>query len=263
MAEQLNDQKSVAIALNGWGKVLQQQEKWQEAIEKFEQELAIGEPYYKPNQLVAKWMNLGELLHSQGELSKALEAFFHAAKFSQQQGKLDKAQAILLRSKDIYEEHQLNHCQILADTFHLLGQVFQQKGQWEEAERYLLQSYSLQEKLPNLLQQARISNTIGQLYREKQDKFPSALMYLAEAFAIYEELKNVNGLKTVTTTLTYLLAKQNRWEEAAQYCARVLALEPETEEILKLQDLIANKSIPQQGRIKSLIKLKRRVTRDN
>ena len=87
----------------------------------------------------------------------------------------------------------------------------------------------------------------------KHGKIEQSIDQLSQGFEIAASSKKPYYLNQITTELTYLLGRLNRWEEAVNYCEQVLAIAPQNKHIRSLKDLIFNQNLLKEGRVKHII----------
>ena len=228
--------------LNILGKILQEKEQLDKAVEI----LLRSQTIYEENQLNQP-QKLADTLHLLGQV-------LH------QKGEWQEAERYLLKSYS--HQEKLPDLLKLAIISNAIGELYgssKDPAKLELGTMYFQESIKLGEELDNQYHLAATYKAMSQVLLQ-QGELEQSAEKLSQAFEIYERLKNVTDLKKVTKELSYLLARLSRWQEARDYGERLLVLEPESQEILQLQNLIANKNILGQGEIKRVIKQRNRLS---
>jgi tetratricopeptide (TPR) repeat protein len=110
-----------ATAYHQLGMVAQEQRKWQQAEQYYQQALQINVEYNARYEQAGTYHNLGTVAQEQRQWQQAEQYYQQALQIKREYN-------------DRYEQ---------ASTYHQLGRVAQQQGQWEQARDYLLQALEI------------------------------------------------------------------------------------------------------------------------
>ncbi len=170
-----------------------------------------------------------------------------------EQGKWQKAEKCLLESYT-EQEAQPNRKKLATISNALVRVYGNQKGEakLQRAFMYYNRSIALGEELNNPSHLVKTYTEMGQVLL-KHGKIEQSIDQLSQGFEIAANYKKPYYLNQITTELTYLLGRLNRWEEAVNYCEQVLAIAPQNKHIRSLKDLIFNQNLLKEGRVKHII----------
>ncbi|MGK7879612.1 MAG: tetratricopeptide repeat protein, partial [Crocosphaera sp.] len=222
----------IAMSLQCFGKLLQQQGKLQKAQKAFEQEIAITKQLNNQSQLAIGWNRLGRVLHKQGKLKEAQNAFEqeiaiakqlnnqspvaigwnHLGRVLHKQGKLKEAKHAFEDSIRIANTINNHFCLISSCTS--LWKLLKQQVNLEEAQNIFQNNMVIVEILNNKPSKyASILHSLAILEKSKRN-FDQARQFLQQSQEIYEDKRNLINLAKVLTTLGTVLIKQKKWDEA-------------------------------------------------
>jgi len=143
-------------------------------------------------------------------------------------GRLDTAERLCQKILAVHEAQPtfLQNQGNLTVTYHLLGNIAQERGRLEEAASWYTRGLAIEEEMGNKPHVAityyELSNVA--FLRERLDE---ATDWCTRALAINEELGNRIGMADCHYQLGILALRQGRLEEAAEWSARALAIAEE------------------------------------
>jgi tetratricopeptide (TPR) repeat protein len=218
--EAFNDQRSVAIALNGLAGVLQEQGKLDEAAATFQRVVEINEALNDQRSVAIALNGLAGVLQQQGKLDEAAATFQRRVEIreafnDQRKESWNEAEEVLRCSQDIFEE--LHDFRNIAMVLNSLGGLLRKQGKWEAAEAMLRCGYNLAaEKLKDKRGQAIILNSLGQVLSQQQDaeNFKLAIMYFRASITLGQELDDQPHLAKVYTAMGQALLSNRETEQA-------------------------------------------------
>ncbi|MBD1931108.1 tetratricopeptide repeat protein [Trichocoleus sp. FACHB-69] len=166
IAREIGDRKFEVITLNDLGGVYNALEQYQQAIEFYQQCLAIARE-------IGDRKIEGITLNDLGGIYNALEQYQQAIEFYQQ---------CLAIAREIGDR------ELKAITLNNLGGVYNALEQYQQAIEFYQQSLELYKLLDNHQAQALVFLLIGLLLAYEQGDFTTALTYLQESLAVFQQL---------------------------------------------------------------------------
>ncbi|MCL2938307.1 MAG: tetratricopeptide repeat protein, partial [Trichodesmium sp. MAG_R02] len=264
-AKSLDDQKSLAISWNSLGELLKKERKLDEAQQAFETVINISQNF-KDQYFLAAWA-----LHNLGIIYKSKKEFKTAEKFLKESveifkdnnylpgltkvmstlGSVLEKQQKWKEAKKVLEE-SYSFAEKLGDELgqaiiaNSLGQVMAHLEEDEAHERsfmYFNQSIKLGKKLNNEPHLAKVYTARGKIFFNRGHN-ERAVEELSQGFEIDVKLGNIRGLRIIIPSITNILSRLGKQEEALAYCERALKVDPNNtsfqELYHKIQRAIAN-----------------------
>ncbi|MFX0091386.1 MAG: tetratricopeptide repeat protein [Candidatus Hodarchaeota archaeon] len=165
-----------------------------QALECFEQNLALGQHLNNKEEIAESLHNLAAIYHTKGDLDYALEHF--------------------QKSLALSEEH--GNKQLFAATLLSIGSIYTTKGDLELALDYLRRSLKVFKELSNQHYIATSLRCIGRIYQRKGELNP-ALDYLEQSLVLFEEIGNRLYLSGVLFSLISVAIDKKDLDRAQKY----------------------------------------------
>jgi tetratricopeptide (TPR) repeat protein len=199
--KEIGDDRSLAIICNRLGKLLQSQDKLEEAQHFFEQGILINEAINDLFSLSIGFNCLGGLLQEQGKLGEAQQAF----------------------EREIVIDEVLNDQPKLAITLNRLGGLLQQQGKLDKAQQVFERGIAIAEDINDQSSVAIGLNCLGRLFQQ-QDQLEKAQQAFERQIAITEGINNQSSLAIGLNCLGRLFQQQGQLEEAEQAFKRGIVI---------------------------------------
>jgi tetratricopeptide (TPR) repeat protein/serine phosphatase RsbU (regulator of sigma subunit) len=187
---------------------------------------------------------LGYLMHSQGQIEKALEYYHQSLKIKEKigdkggiatslnnigmiydnQGKSEKALQYYLQSLKIKEK--IGDKGGIATSLNNIGYIYYNQGQIEKALQYYHQSLKIQEEIGNKGGIALCLNNIGMIY-DNQGQSEKALQYYLQCLKIKEKIRDKGGIAISLNNIGNVYYNQGQIEKALQYYHQSLKIQEE------------------------------------
>jgi CHAT domain-containing protein/Tfp pilus assembly protein PilF len=193
------DRAWTARTLNNIGVVHREQGNYARALGYFERSLAASEAVGDKRLIGLGLNNIGTIHGSQGNQAQALEYFQRALKLAQ--GSDDKP--------------------TIANALNNLGLTHYKQRDYPQALDYYQQSLALREKLNDKRGAASTLNNIGLVHRE-QGNHKRALEYYQQSLAIREKLDDQAGIANVLIHIGFLNYLQGDYKPALEFSNRVI-----------------------------------------
>lgn len=239
IAERIGDEPDAAFAISGMGVISLGRGEYQQALEFFEQHLAL-EVVKRDRAWTARTLNnIGVVHREQGNYARALEYFEKSLALSEAVG--DKRLINLgLNNVGTIHGSQGNHAQALeyfqralklaqssddnpgiANALNNIGLTHYKQHNYPQALDYYQQSLALREKMNDKRGAALTLNNIGLVHRE-QGNHKKALEYYQQSLAIREKLDDQVGIANVLIHIGFLNYLQGDYKPALEYSNRVI-----------------------------------------
>ncbi|MDT7828711.1 tetratricopeptide repeat protein [Pricia sp. S334] len=227
--------RSINVSLNGIGNLYAMLEQHDEAIDYFERSLQLEAELGNTLGLAVNQQNIGKSLEDQGELDQALEryqiSYAYNDEIDNDMGRVicntsiariylkqnRTEQAITLLDQTLPVADHLGDGFLVAPVYIDLGWGQMQLGQYDKAEKNMLQGLELAQNSDLRASSARAKHLLSQLFEKKGD-FKKALGFKVEADSIEEEILSEGTVRYVNDVLfRYNTQKaQNEMELLAQ-----------------------------------------------
>ncbi len=221
---------SKADALNNIGAIFMQRGKMNEALDYFNQVLAVYEETATPERAPIILNNIGVIYYKQGKTEKSLDYYHRSLKMRGQlgdsagvaqslsnigviyniQGQTDKALEYFQQSLDI--RRRLGDQQGMAFSLNNLGAVHRSLGRMEKARSYYDECLEIYTASDNKEGMANTYHNIGSTYEDSQPE--KAMAYFNLSLPIYEKTGNRQGIANSSISMARVLMKLGRPEEA-------------------------------------------------
>jgi tetratricopeptide (TPR) repeat protein/nucleoside phosphorylase len=204
-SRELNDQRQLAIILNQLGSLLGQQNKCEKIIANSDNQITISEQISEP-------FHSAVVLHNLGRVLKVMN-------------RLEEAEKVLQQSRDQFTD--LKNNQQLLRVLNTLGGVLERRRDWKGSERVLRESYDLACKEQDVLSQAIISTSLGQLFSKQpgEDNFSTARMYFVNSIKLGETAGSPAHLAKAYTAWGKALIDYKKLEDAVVYLSQGFAID--------------------------------------
>lgn len=268
ISKNIKDTHSLATGYNIQGKLFLQQEKLEQARNKFESQIKIGISNNDQKQVVVGIHYLTSVLINQKKIqdiqiifdncienAKDIEYTTHTiglkllAEKLREKGYLYLAENSLRRCYDLYAE-KLDNFDKKIHTLFLLGKVQFQAKKFSFAYNSFNEILNLNKtKEINIDILAKVYIEIGKtlLFLERNE---DAYYSLLKGFKIYKNKKNTSNLIEATIELSYALARLDLYAIALDNCTDALNIVPQNSKLLILQGLLSNRDLIKEGFIK-------------
>ncbi|MEP0858700.1 tetratricopeptide repeat protein [Trichocoleus sp. DQ-U1] len=173
IVREIGDRKFEAITLSNLGDVYNALEQYQQAIESYQQCLAIRQEIGDRKFEAITLSNLGDVYNALEQYQQAIESYQQCLKITQEIG-----------------ERQLE-----AVAVHTLGYIYIFSKQYQQAIEFYQQALKCWNYLREEEFQALALMNIGQLLAYTQKNFITALTYLQESLAVFQQLTSPNAEK--------------------------------------------------------------------
>jgi tetratricopeptide (TPR) repeat protein len=140
-------------------------------------------------------------------------------------GQLAYYSAQWTEAQGVFEELMVQELppRLESSVAHLLGMVYQAKGEWERAIEYYERSLAIKEKVGDEHGMATTLNNLGSVYKAKGE-WERAIEYFERSLAILEKVDDEYRVATVFNNLGSVYQAKGEWERAIEYCERSLAI---------------------------------------
>lgn len=211
--------RSINVSLNNIGNIYKTLERYDLAIEKFEESLKLEADLNNTLGLAINYQNIGECYEAQSKLEEALQNHLISLEYNKEidnemgiircrnsiahvyvhQGKPEEAVGIL--ESQLRAAKKLGDIDVLTSVQINLGWTLIHLKRHEEARIHLLESLGLAQEynLPTAISDANVY--LSHLWAEKGD-FEKALLYFKQFRNYEEEISNDRNLRYVTDIIT-------------------------------------------------------------
>lgn len=244
-AEQTNNKKWQAKALNVIGSTQNMRGNYLAALNSYEKGLAAMEEAGDARGIAAISNNIGLIYRNLGNHPKAIEYYQKDLAIQEQLGdkggianannnigliyndlaNLPKALEYYLKSLRQYEG--LGEKYGMALTYSNVGSVYNSQGEFGKALDYYQKSLALRKELDDQQGIAIVYSNIGQLFKE-QGLYDKALEYYQKSMPIQLRLEEKPGLAASYYNMGKLYQKQNAYGIAISWCNKSLELSRES-----------------------------------
>jgi tetratricopeptide (TPR) repeat protein/predicted amidohydrolase len=264
--EELGDSLGIGNSLSNLGLVYWTKGDLEQAIECYQQSLAIHEEMGNKRNIAMVLNNLGNAYIVKGELDQALEvhqrslairteldlkqdtssSLINVGSIYHLKGELDSASDYYQRSLVISEE--LGDKPNIALAINNLGSVYTLKGELGQALEHLQRSLEIYKELGFKPKVALLLLNTGDVYR-KMGNIEQALDYYQQSLALYEELENAHYVAVVLFGLLWVALEKEDSSSAQNYLGKLQQINERTE----------NRIIDQRYRVAKALSLKSSV----
>ena len=200
-AKDRNDSLQMAIALNVQATALNFKGDFDNAIELYNQSLAINEAQKDDRGIGTILNNIGNIYRKQGNFAKATDYFF--------------------RSLKIRED--VNDIRGVATSLGSLGLLFMSQSQYDEAIDFFNRCLPLFDELGNKLAVAGTLNNLGLIYAE-QGNLEKALDTYTQSLKIREEMNSKRGIAESLINIGNIHRELGEYEKAIDYYGQSLTI---------------------------------------
>lgn len=194
LAAELQNKKETGTALKTLGIAHYQLTNYRQALEYYEQSLAIFKQINDYEGIASNQNNIALILERQGDYSGALKRY--------------------LESASIFSKN--NNEKKLSTILGNIGEFFNTLGRFDKALDYMRQSLEIDEKNKDSLKMARSYNTIGNIYLSMKD-FKTAITYYRKAEKINKSFNSQENLSTNYNNLGAAFQGLGKNNEALDY----------------------------------------------
>lgn len=221
--EESGNRQGIAEALNGLGTVFNLKGDRDRALDFYERSLVLKEEIGNKLDIAKSFNNIGLTYESQGELDRALEYY--------------------QRSLTLLEE--IGHMYVFAVVLLNIGLVYYSRGELDLALECYQKILTLFEEFGNKQHIAQILHNIGEVYFRKGD-LGQALEYYKRSLALREEIGNKLDLSDILFGLVTITIDKHAINQAKHYLQRLEHINEQEE----------NKLIDQRCRVAEALVLK-------
>ncbi|MCE7982137.1 MAG: CHAT domain-containing protein [Caldilinea sp. CFX5] len=193
--------KGKATIYHELGRIVQAQQRWEQAERYYQQALAVYIEYNDRYEQAATYHQLGTMAQAQRQWEQA-ETYYQQA-------------------LAIYIEHNDRHRQ--ASIYNNLGTVAQEQRQWGQAEGYYQQALVLKIEFNDWYGQAGTYHGLGNLAYD-QRQWTQAKAYYQEALALFIRVNARYRQAGTYHQLGRVAEEQWEWEQASSYYQKALSL---------------------------------------
>jgi CHAT domain-containing protein/Tfp pilus assembly protein PilF len=204
IAEQLGDQRGVAITLRNIGIVYRSQGDYMQALEYYRKSLKLAEKVGDRSLIAPALNNIGVVHALQGDYAQALEYYQKSLKLREEIG--DKA--------------------ALAPALNNIGNIFNAQGNYAQALEYYRKSLKLVEEIGDKGAIATTLGNIGSIYNS-QSNYTQALEFYQRSLKLLEELGNKAGIANTLNNIGAVNYVQGDYTQALEYYRKSLKLAEE------------------------------------
>ncbi len=183
------------------GMVAQEQRKWKEAEQYYQQALQLKIEYNDRYAQASTYHQLGIVAQEQRQWAQAEQYYQQALQ--------------------IYIEYNDRYAQ--ASTYHQLGRVAQEQRQWAQAEQYYQQALQIYIEYNDRYRQAVTYHQLGRV-AEEQRQWAQAEQYYQQALQIYIEYNDRYDQASTYHQLGRVAQDQRQWAQAEQYYQQALQI---------------------------------------
>jgi len=238
------ERRAESIRLNREGLQLSNRGQFREALEKFQQALAIVREMDERQGEGAILSNLGTVYIDLGQYTEAIEYFQQALAIDKEvgdgvgEGRTLSSLGEVYRNLGQYTKAIEYHQQALAivheagdltgegTTLNNLGNVYINLGQYREAIEYYQQALAIHREVGNRAMEGATLNNLGNVYNSL-GQYKEAIEYCQQALAINKEVGNRAGEGTTLNNLGNVYNSLGQYKEAIEYYQQALAINKE------------------------------------
>ncbi|CAF4026129.1 unnamed protein product [Rotaria sp. Silwood2] len=241
-----------AHVLDAIGLILENQEKYDEALDFYKRALDIKEKCYLPGSIsiATSFNNIGNILSVQRKYNEALDFYKQALDIKEKshpsghvsiaashnkigiilrgQGKYDEALKYYQRALEMQEEHYPSGHGDIAQSLNNIGHILSDQAKCDEALNYYQRALKIREKyyLSGHVAIVQSLNNIGGLLFE-QEKYGEALDYYQQLLKIQEKYYPSDHLDIAQSLnkIGKILYHQERYDTALDYYQRALKIQ--------------------------------------
>ncbi|MBE9115267.1 tetratricopeptide repeat protein [Lusitaniella coriacea LEGE 07157] len=204
-AQPTQDRRAEAFRLTQEGLQHHRRGQFQEAIEYYQQSLAIL-------QEIRDRVGEGTILNNMGDIYRRLGQYPEAIRSLQQ------SLAIHIETGNRSGE---------STALNNLGSIYDNRGQYQEAIEYYQQSLAILREVGNLVKEGKTLSNLGWVYANL-GQYPEAIEYYQQSLAIFREVGDRKGERTTLDNLSLIYVSQGPYQKAVEYYKESLAIDRET-----------------------------------
>jgi len=225
-------QRLLARVLNSLGSVLQRQEKYDQALQVFQQSLRIEQERNDKQGQGVVWNSIGEVYQRQGNLELASDAFQRSFELGHDREK-HRAQVLNSHGNALLQQNQIKEAKEKfeeslalrirardkrgeAISLSSLGKIYQQENRFELALDYYQRSLKIEREIGNLQGQAKVLHLVAGVY-QRRNELEQALATCQQAYELLVRLKDLPGQAKVLNTMGGICLRQGNLEQARDY----------------------------------------------
>ncbi|MEM7793709.1 MAG: tetratricopeptide repeat protein [Cyanobacteria bacterium P01_C01_bin.118] len=235
---------SEADQLNTAGNSLLNQANYLEALELFQQSLAIRQDIDERYGIAESLNNIGFVYDSRGDYAQALDYYQQALAIRQELGDRQGESVVLSNIGTIYSswddyaqaldyyQQALAIRQELGDrqgesiVFNNMGFAYEKLAEYSQALDYYQQALAIYKELDNRRDTASTLNNIGSIYSNRGEHL-QALDYYQEALAISQEFGDRSSVGSLLNNIGFIYNIQSNHSQALDYYQQSLAIRQE------------------------------------
>jgi CHAT domain-containing protein/Tfp pilus assembly protein PilF len=203
-AQTIQDRKAEARRLNKEGFEQFNRGQFREALEKFQQALAIHREIGNRKSEGTLLNNIGSVYGNLGEYPKALE-FYQQALAIHREVSNKKMEGTILNN---------------------IGEVYGNLGEYPKALEFYQQALAIHQEVGDKAGEGTILNNIGSVYY-KLGQYPKALEFYQQALAIHREVGNKKMEGTILNNIGEVYGNLGEYPKALEFCQQALAIRKE------------------------------------
>ncbi len=196
--------KQSASIYHQLGRVAQEQRRWQQAEQYYQQALQIFIEYNERYSQASTYHNLGIVAQEQRQWEQAEQYY-------------QQALQVCIEYNDRYSQ---------ARTYHHLGWVAQEQRQWQQAEQYYQQALQISIEYNERYSQAMTYHQLGRVAQE-QRRWQQAEQYYQQALQIKIDFNDRYSQASTCRGLGRVAQEQRQWQQAEQYYQQALQIKIE------------------------------------
>lgn len=192
--KKLNDPKGLSECYIHYGRMYTQLAQYQKALSCLNMAMAISKRSGNEKELTDTYKNIGIVYFSQGQLSKSLDYYYNG---------------LFIAVKN-------NYTVLTAEYYNNIGVILQTMEVYPNALDYYKKSLKIFEGTNNLHAIGTLNENIGEVMLA-QDDYNDAINYLNKANTVAKKQHDKDGLSSVYTDLGLCFAHENQFEKAIKY----------------------------------------------
>ncbi|GFK92244.1 Regulatory protein AfsR [Fundidesulfovibrio magnetotacticus] len=241
LARAQGDEERLGMFLSNVAIVLDDQGRYQEALELYGQSVAIARKRGERKELADRLLNTGVTLRKIGDHVGALDAYAQALLLRQEDRDVRGEISVLKRMVRIHSEASRYEAEIealgrilallevlgdtrgLMETKQALGRVWRKSGKPEGSLEPFEQALTLSRELKDRRMESALLTELG-VVNKSLGRFERSLQYYAMALVIDRELEDKSGESSLLTNSGNVLFELGRYSEALEHYQRSFAI---------------------------------------
>ncbi len=242
VAQTVESRRGEALRLNGEGWELAQQGKSIEALEKYQQALAIVREIQERQGEGVVLNNIGGAYNNLGQYDKALEFSQQALAIRREvrdrpgEGTTLNAIGWIYRNLRQYDKalEFLQQALIIRKevtdrsgegiTLNNIGEVYRNLGQYDKALEYYQQVLEIAKEVGDRTREGMTLNNIGEVYGSNLGQYDKALEFLQQALAIVKEVRDRPGESTTLNNIGAVYVDLGQYDKSLEYYQQALTI---------------------------------------